>query len=613
VTPRRRAKPIWYEYTNEAGIRAHATKRELPKKFTQWHWAGGAWVPGGIREPYIYNLPAVLRAARDGKSVWICDGEKDCDAMAQKDAVATCCPNGMKSWKPHMVKWLDGAKVIVVVDQDGGAGIGQAQHLVGLLNGSVTCVRAAEGKDAADHIAAGLGLADFIEMRLPVSRSDSAVKGSGSHDVMYWVHKYIGEVHNGKGRQEAAFELSCQLRDDGWTTKQVQPGLNFYYRAVKDLGGDFEFAEVKHAWESANQRGRRDPVAAKGGNEERTLELRAFDTFEERSLDWLWYPYIPFGKITILDGDPGLGKSLLWMDLMARLSSGTEMPLGSPIEDPMKCIVMSAEDEIEDTILPRLRAHGANLSNIFSVALRSNKNGVVPFTLPEDLHALCDAVDRTGARFVVTDPVTAYFSDRISTNNDAQVRKAMTPLAIACSDQRFSLLSVRHLNKSSKEHKAIYRGGGSIAITGAARSALLLAWADENSPEREMILAQAKANLVRHSDARSLRCKVEAWPEDDRIPHMSWLGIAELGADDLLSKADGRMSAPVRDEAIALLRNIFLHIDVVSQREVKKYASEAGISWPTMKNAKALLPIVSEAVHSDGKFAEWTWKWTGVR
>jgi len=250
-------------YHDEQENEKHATRRYLDKKeFRQVHKVGSRWVFGAGPVKYIYHLPAVVRAALAHQVVWICDGEKDCDAMAELGAVATCCPDGMGAWK-GLTHYLLDAKVIIVADQDGGAGNKQAQRLMGLLGDRVLrCVRAAEGKDAADHFMAGYGLNDFVTLEPSEPAAENA--GLQTHDVMYWVHKYIAEVHNAEARQPTAFNLSCQLRDDGWSKADAKPGLIFYWRAVKDMGGEFKWSEVAHAWNSAHQQGRREPVAMRG-------------------------------------------------------------------------------------------------------------------------------------------------------------------------------------------------------------------------------------------------------------------------------------------------------------------------------------------------------------
>src|SRR5262245_39228684 len=181
-----------------------------------------------------------------------------------------------------------------------------------------------------------------------------------------------------------------------------------------------------------------------------------------RPLVWLWPGRLALGKVAVLDGDPGLGKSFLALDLCARLSTGRPLPDGSAGPGPVRVAVFNAEDDPDDTILPRLRALGADLDRC--LVWRRHEEGARPLCLPGQVGPLEDAIARWGARFVVLDPVTAFLAAG-TLNNDAAMRRALLPLAVLAIRHACAGELVRHLNKRSGL-RAAYRGSGTIGLSG---------------------------------------------------------------------------------------------------------------------------------------------------
>ena len=183
-------------------------------------------------------------------------------------------------------------------------------------------------------------------------------------------------------------------------------------------------------------------------------------------------------------------------------------------------VIVCAEDDLGDTIVPRLLAHGADLSRIASVPLERDEHGHVrPLSLPEHQDRLELAIRQVDAKLLVIDPITAYLSETINTNNDASVRRATTPLTDLAQRTGTAILLVRHLNKSG-ELKAKYRGGGSIAFTGAARAVLVV----EEHPEQPGLLGarqgeeQPRQDHPRHRLPDRLRRPVRV-PSDRLAGH----------------------------------------------------------------------------------------------
>ena len=250
-------------------------------------------------------------------------------------------------------------------------------------------------------------------------------------------------------------------------------------------------------------------------------------TVRVRKVEWAWRGYVALGKFTILEGDPGDGKSVLTLDLAARWSSGAPMPDGSTHGGPWPVMLVSAEDDMADTIVPRLTVAGARLDVVYLVP--HGGAGDRPFEFVTDLDALDRRIIALGVRIVVFDPLTAFLSSGTDTHNDMQVRKALWPLKGVAERCRAAVLGVRHLNKGSAGVKAVYRGNGSIAFTGAARVALLVAPDPEDPAGR--VMATVKNNIG--PKAPTLRYLVESTP-DGTMPFLTWRGPSTTDAQTAL-------------------------------------------------------------------------------
>jgi archaellum biogenesis ATPase FlaH len=180
---------------------------------------------------------------------------------------------------------------------------------------------------------------------------------------------------------------------------------------------------------------------------------------ESQQVDWLWQRRIPLGKITILDGDPGMGKSLLSIFIAACISTGKPMPYGAPAKQG-KVILIAPEDAAEDTIKPRVEAAGGDpsqvvlLDDIEQLNIKNTKKikfGERPFSLAQDMAILEKAIKQTGTILVVIDPLMAVLGRNIDSSRDQDVREVLTPLAQVAERTGCAILIIRHLNKASSE------------------------------------------------------------------------------------------------------------------------------------------------------------------
>jgi hypothetical protein len=312
-----------------------------------------------------------------------------------------------------------------------------------------------------------------------------------------------------------------------------------------------------------------------------------------RSVTWLWPGRLALGKLAILDGDPGLGKSLVTLDLCARLSTGRDFPDSQPSNGPANSVILSDEDNAEDTIRPRIEALGGDPERVF-VVRHDDIGSSGPFRIPTHLEVLDDALVQMTARLLVIDPVVAFLERGTHFRDDQSVRRALSPLAALAERRQCSVKMVRHLNKSGAS-RSLYRGGGSIGIVAACRSAWLAA-RDPSDPQRR-VLAQVKNNLA--APQPSLVYQVQ--PSKDAPPTLTWHGTSELTADQLLAAAARIDPLGPRQRARDFLLD-FLRDGPRPAREFWPIAQRHGLAKRTISRARRELSIRSCRVCRQGPF-----------
>jgi len=314
------------------------------------------------------------------------------------------------------------------------------------------------------------------------------------------------------------------------------------------------------------------------------VELESFDCVIAESVRWLWEQRIPLGKLTIFAGDPGKGKSLITVDIAARLSRGTTFPDGSRCEVG-DTIFLSAEDDASDTIRPRLDASGADVRRIHRVkAIRVNlsdgSTGESCFSVERDLERLEEAISKIPTtRLLVIDPVSAYMG-RIDTHRDAEIRRVLAPLADFASRRRVAVLGVMHLKKG--DTGALLRVSGSIGFVAAAR----VVWGfgeDPDAPEIRVMVA-VKNNLAPLGNGLAYR--IEAIGETPRIVWQP--GNVTLDADAVLSVGRGEQyeRGGRKKDAEAWLLGLLARGEEVLVSQIIEAAGKADFSWRTVESVK---------------------------
>jgi hypothetical protein len=312
---------------------------------------------------------------------------------------------------------------------------------------------------------------------------------------------------------------------------------------------------------------------------------------DREQVTWLWRDRIPRGKVTVLDGDPGTGKSTLTLTVTAKVTTGSPFPDGAR-PDRGDVILLSAEDDIGDTIRPRLEAAGADLSRCWvlpditpHVSAEEKPQPPRPPELPADLDALEGMVKDKGAALVVIDPLMAFLSSQIDSHKDQDIRKVLAPLGYMAGRTGAAVVVVRHMNKG--QGSALYRGSGSIGIVGAARAGLLVA--PDPDDEGRRVLAVSKSNLG--PKASSLAYKII---EDERykVARVVWDGVSKHTASDLVRPRVDEDEAPALAEAMRVLKEV-LADGPQAAGNVKRMAATAGVAERTLQRARHALGVTA--------------------
>lgn len=322
---------------------------------------------------------------------------------------------------------------------------------------------------------------------------------------------------------------------------------------------------------------------------------------EREHIEWVWPGRLALGKLTILDGDPGLGKSTLLYDVAARITTGRAMPDGAPTEQG-GVLILSTEDGIGDTIRPRLEVADADLARCMVVQTIPEEDGPgrVP-VLPDDLPLLEYTARRVDARLLVIDPLMAHLGSETNSYRDQDVRRALAPVSEFAERCGLAVVVVRHLNKTGGG-SPIYRGGGSIGIIGAARVGLLVGRDPED--EDRLVLASTKNNLA-HRPA-SLAFRVVSALDDPDTSTIEWEGSCLLNASDLLSMPSRGERTTAVDEAAQWLKEK-LADGPRAAAEMYDLAEAAGIKKHALHRARKQ---VADTERTGGVSGSGYWVWS---
>lgn len=319
------------------------------------------------------------------------------------------------------------------------------------------------------------------------------------------------------------------------------------------------------------------------------LKLIHMEDVVSKEVEWLWYPYIPYGKITIIEGDPGEGKTTLVLKLAAALSRGLPLPCDDDKEyEPIHIIYQTAEDGIEDTIKPRLEKAGADCSMI-RVIDETDKE----LSMTDD--RLEQAIIETKARLIILDPIQAYIGATVDMHRANEIRPVLKHLGTIAEKHNCAIILIGHMNKASGS-KSTYRGLGSIDIQATARSVLLVAGLRDKPNIR--IMAHDKSSLAPAGDAIGFEMT-----EDNG---MVCIGPYDITIDELLSGNEGRGKKKL-DIAENFIKEYFGSNKVIPSNEIMMEAAKRSIKRNTLLSAKKKLGITSDKEKAEDGTIYWTW------
>ena len=314
---------------------------------------------------------------------------------------------------------------------------------------------------------------------------------------------------------------------------------------------------------------------------ENKVKIISMDEVQAEEIKWLWKPYIPFGKLTIVQGDPGEGKTTFVLQLAAQLSQGKGFDESMKISEPMNVIYQTAEDGLADTVKPRLLSANADCSKIKVIDDTEQ-------SLYMDDERLEIAIREQNAKLLILDPLQAYLGDRVDMNRANEAREMTKKLSAMAERTGCAVVLVGHMNKGSGT-KAAYRGIGSIDFFAIARSVLLVGRVPNDSNIRAIV--QIKNNLEKEGETMAFRLDENGF---------KWMGEFDVSADELLS---GGANADKHKIAIDFLQNILSDGQEVPASSVFTQARTLGVSKRTIENVKQEL-----GVKSVKRGSSWMWK-----
>lgn len=341
----------------------------------------------------------------------------------------------------------------------------------------------------------------------------------------------------------------------------------------------------------------------------RQLSVRRASEITACEVSWLWDQRLPLGKLSVLAGPAGQGKSLFTADLAARVSRG-ELD-GHLLGQPAAVVLITGEDDPEDTIKPRLLAAGADVDRVLLVDHAGPDGARSPLTLPRDAEQLAETIAEHAVRLVIVDPIVSFLDDSYDAYKNQKVRRALGPLHAAAQRLACAVLLVLHPNKTQTNDPAV-RIGESYAFQALSRSVLVLG-PDPRDPDGERgsrkALAVAKSNLAT-SGSHALGFKIEPFEIDTDDGTITTQHVTLTGPRDDLHARDllGPPSEGGRLEAATDWLAAELDDGPRPARDITRAAEAAGYRPATLKRAKRSLGVRSERTGGIAEEGAWQWR-----
>ena len=347
----------------------------------------------------------------------------------------------------------------------------------------------------------------------------------------------------------------AKLTPEGLTVHRLVPLFKDWNEVLQRRA---EIADGKYLSEAIY--GLREPP------QEETVEIIRMSEVDTQTVEWLWKPYIPFGKVTIIQGNPGEGKTTLALCLCAACTNRKPFPL-MPEHEPFNVIYQTAEDGLGDTVKPRLMEAEADLDRVLVIDESKQELSLSDERIEK-------AIRQNGARLIILDPIQAYVGEKTDMNNANEIRPIFRRLAEVAERTACAVILIGHLNKAAGGQSA-YRGLGSIDFRAAARSVLLIGRVKREPNIR--VIVHDKSSLAPEGKPMAFCLDPETGFE--------WVGEYDITADELLSGAGGN-TATKTEQAETLILDLLADENEMTSEEVMKAAAEVGISERTLKTAR---------------------------
>ena len=361
-------------------------------------------------------------------------------------------------------------------------------------------------------------------------------------------------LDNDHAGNEASEKLAIEI-PDGYSVIRLKPSRKDWNEILCDKNADRKKAII-------------ETVTMKVPEKEELVPMLCYEDIEQISVEWLWFPYLPFGKLTIIQGNPGEGKTYFAMMLTAACTNRKTFPNMEEIE-PFNVIYQTAEDGMGDTIKPRLVEAGADLSRVMVI-----DDTEEALTLSDD--RIEKAIRQNQVRLLIIDPVQAFIGADVDMNRANEVRPVFRKLGMIAEKTGCAIVLIGHLNKSSGT-QSTYRGLGSIDIMAAVRSLLFIGKVKKDPTTR--VLIHEKSSLAPPGETMAFKLGDEEG--------FRWVGAYEISADDLLDGKEGKPTETKLQRGTKLIYELLADGNAVTIRELDEKAKSQGISQRTMREARS--------------------------
>ena len=340
------------------------------------------------------------------------------------------------------------------------------------------------------------------------------------------------------------------------------------------------------------------------------LQSARASSFKMSAIQWLWPNRFALGKLGLLAGLPDEGKGQVFCNMAATVSIGGPWPCGEGSAPKGNVVLLTAEDDFGDTVIPRLRAAGADVENIEIVSMVRDKNRKRMFSLATDLELLRNKIVQVGnVKLVQIDPLSAYLGNaKMDTFRTSDVRSVLAPLVDLAAELKVSVVGMMHFNKRLDVDNALLRISDSLAFGATARH--VYAVVDDAENKRKLVV-KAKNNLSSDAHDRALAYRFgvrevgidEETAEIISAPYILWeKDHVDMSATEAMQQAANKSSS-ARDEAKRFLADM-LAAGPVLKSEIEEAAGANGIKDRTLFRAKDELGITAK---KDGPNGGWRW------